>query len=105
MNITLADSNFATPRKKIDLLLGADIIISLYSDILLYGPRCGPMNIHTTFETQFGWVLTGKTSGHSANHLSVVHHHIAVASGDDLIRKFWETEENPKVQSLKNALL
>ena len=88
-NITLADPDFATPGK-IDLLLGADV--------LLNGRRCGPPNTLTAFETQFGWVLTGRTNAHSANHHTIAYHHTAVASGDDLIRKFWEIEESPKDQ-------
>ena len=90
-NITLADPDFATPGR-IDLLLGADI----YSDVLLHGRRCGPPNTPTAFETQFGWVLTGRTSARSANCLAIAANHSTVLSGDDLIRRFWETEESPK---------
>ena len=93
-NLTLADPDFATPGK-IDLLLGADI----YSDVLLHGRRCGPPNTPTAFETHFGWVLTGRTQSHShsASHTSTVaSHHTAVNSGDDILRMFWEIEENPK---------
>ena len=53
----------------------------------------------TTFETQFGWVLTGRTSTPSANHLTVASHYTAIVCGNDIIRKFWETEEGPKDQS------
>ena len=67
------------PNVLCNLLLGADIS----SDILLYDQRCGPVNTLTAFKTQFGWVLTGKTSAHSANYLSVAYHNITVASGDD----------------------
>ena len=97
-NITLADRDFATPGK-IDLLLGADV----YSDVLLNGRRCGPHNTPTAFETQFGWVLTGRASATSASNHVLASHHTAVVSGDDLIRKFWETEENPKHQSNLSA--
>ena len=97
-NITLADPDFATPGK-IDLLLGADI----YSDVLLNGRWCGPRSTPTTFETKFRWVLTGRTNANSASHHTVTSHHTAVVSGDDLIRKFWETEENSKHQSTLSA--
>ena len=96
-NITLADPDFATPGK-IDLLLGADV----YSDVLLNGRRCGPRDTPTAFETQFGWVLTGRTNASSANNHAVASHHTTIVSGDDLIRKFWETEENPKHQVESN---
>ena len=52
-----ADPNFAIPGK-IDLLLGADI----YTDVMLHGRRCGPPGTPTAFETQFGWVLMGRTN-------------------------------------------
>ena len=93
-NITLADPDFATPGK-IDLLLGADV----YSDVLLNGRRCGPHDTPSAFETKFGWVLMGRTSAKSSGHTAAASHHTAIVSGDDLIRKFWETEENPKHQS------
>ena len=50
----------------------------------------------TAFETQFGWVLTGRTNVQSANHITVASHHTAVLSGDDILCKFLETEESPK---------
>ena len=91
-NITLADPDFSMPGK-IDLLLGADV----YSDVLLHGRRCGQPNTPTASQTHFGWVLTGRTQSrsHSANY-TVTSHHTAVASGDDILRKFWEIEESPK---------
>ena len=83
-NLSLADPDFGIPGK-IDLLLGADV----YTDVLLHGRRCGPPGTPTAFETQFGWVLTGRTNMHSASHPSVI-------SGDDILRMFWEIEEGPK---------
>ena len=99
-NITLADPSFVTPGK-IDLLLGAGI----YSDVLLHCRRCGPPN---TFETQFGWVLTGRTNAHSANHLAVAYHYTAVVSGDDLIRSFGKQRKAQRINQTSlqlNALL
>ena len=92
-NLSLADPDFGTPGR-IDLLLGADI----YADVLLHGRRCGPPGTPTALETRFGWVLTGRTQAHShsASHPSVASHHTTVTSGDDILRTFWEIEENPK---------
>ena len=94
-DLSLADPDFGTPGR-IDLLLGADI----YANILLHGRRCGPPGTPTALETRFGWVLTGKTQAHShsASHTSVASHHATTASGDDILRMFWEIEENPKDQ-------
>ena len=92
-NITLADPDFAVPGK-IDLLLGADI----YSDLLLHGRRCGPANTPTAFETQFGWVLMGKTKSYSASasHSVTSNHTTVTPAGDDILQMFWEVEENPR---------
>ena len=92
-NLPLADPDFGTPGK-IDLLLGADI----YADVLLHGRRCGPPGTPTAFETRFGWVLTGKTQvrSYSTGYSSVASHHSTVTSSDDILRMFWEIEENPK---------
>ena len=71
-NLSLADPDFGIPGR-IDLLLGADI----YTDVLLHGQRCEPPGTPTALET-------------------VPSHHTAVTSSDDLLRMFWEIEENPK---------
>ena len=83
--LALADPDFASPGR-IDLLLGADI----YADVLLHGRRCGPQGTPTAFETQFGWVLAGRTtsSSHSSNQGTVATYHTSVASGDDILRMF-----------------
>ena len=93
-NLHLADPDFGRPGT-IDLLLGVD----LYADTLLQGRRSGPPGSPVALETKFGWVLAGRTSIHTPSHLNVTSHHVAVASGDELIRKFWEIEESPKDHS------
>lgn len=93
-DLSLADPDFGRPGT-IDILLGVDV----YADVLLQGRRCGPSGTPVAFETQFGWVLAGRTGSHVYSHLSVTSHHVSVTSGDDLLRKFWEIEENPKSQS------
>ena len=49
----------------------------------------------------------GRTNARSANHalshLTVASHHTAMVSGDDLVRKLWETEDNTKDQSILSA--
>ena len=58
----------------------------------------GPPNSPVAFETEFGWVLAGKTSL-SAPMDHVATHHVALSSGDDILRKFWEMEEPPRSDS------
>ena len=85
--IRLADPDFGTPGN-IDLLLGADV----FSDIVLHGRRSGPSGSPAAFETRFGWVLTVAVDCKRGQSL-VVSNHASVLSTDDLLRKFWETEE------------
>ncbi len=87
----LADPDFGRPGK-IDLLLGIDI----YADVLLHGRRNGAPGSPTAFETRFGWVLAGKTTTSSSLSRTAATHHITVASGDDILRQFWEIDETPR---------
>ena len=87
----LADPDFGHPGK-IDLLLGIDI----YADILLDGRQNGLPDSPTAFETNFGWVLVGRAGTSTSPPRTVASHHIAVASGDDILRRFREIEENPR---------
>ncbi len=50
----------------------------------------------TAFETKFGWFIAGSTSTSTSPLHSAASHHIAVDSGDDILRRFWEIEENPR---------
>ena len=47
------------------------------------------------FETVFEWVLTGTTNQLNSEP-SVISHHTLTTSCDDLLRRFWEVEENVK---------
>ncbi len=85
--ISLADPDFGSPGK-IDLLLGVDV----FGDVLRHGRRSGPLGSPTAFETRFGWVLAGAIDG-EIPHSRVVANHASVLSTDDLLRRFWETEE------------
>ena len=89
--LPLADPDYGIPGR-VDLLLGVDI----YSDVLLNGRWSGPPGTPTAFETQFGWVLAGRTNSITPTHVSIATHHVAVSSDDDILRKFWEVEEHPK---------
>ncbi len=80
--LRLADPEFGQPRK-FDLLLGIDA----YTDVLLQGRRNGPFGTPSAFETKFGWVLAGRTNSHTTSPPSVAAHHVAVESGDDVLRK------------------
>ena len=92
-DVKLADPDFGRPGK-IDILLGVEVFV----DVLLHGRRIGPPNSPVAFETEFGWVLAGKTSL-SAPMDHVATHHVALSSGDDILRKFWEMEEPPRSDS------
>ena len=75
--IPLADPDFCLSRR-IDILLGVDIFV----EVLCQGHRIGAPGSPSAFETEFGWVVA---SSHS-----IASHHVSVATGDDLLQKFWE---------------
>ena len=92
-DIPLADPDFGHPGR-IDILLGVDIFV----DVLLHGRRFGPPGSPVAFETEFGWVLAGHVDASTPTR-HIASHHASLATGDDLLRKFWEIEENPKGDS------
>ena len=63
-------------------------------DILRHGRRTGPTGSPVAIETDFGWVLCGGSTG-TATSFHVASLHVSTLSGDDILRKFWETEEPP----------
>ena len=85
--ISLADPDFGSPGM-VDVLLGVDI----FSDVLLHGRRFGPAGSPTAFETRLGWVLAGAVDCERPMS-QVVANHATVGLTDDLLRRFWETEE------------
>ena len=91
-DLPLADPGFGQPGR-IDLLLGVDVFV----DALLNGRRNGPPGSPTALETVFGWVLCGGTGplGHSLSNVGVTSFHTFVMSGDDILQRFWETEQAP----------
>ena len=87
--IDLADPGFGCPGK-IDMLLGIDVFI----DVMLHGRQSGPPGTPMAFETRFGWVLAGSTESCSLVS-QVATYHASCATGDDVLRRFWEVEDGP----------
>ena len=88
-DLQLADPGFGNPGR-IDVLLGVDVFVS----VLLHGRRKGQPGTPIAFETLFGWVLAGST-GICGPTDQVATHHILCVTGDDVLRKFWEIEDDP----------
>ena len=65
--------------------------------MLDHGRRIGAPGTPIAFETHLGWVLAGRAESLMCFTMShhVVVNHASLLSGDDLIRRFWETEERP----------
>ena len=87
-DLTLADPDFGRPGR-IDILLGVDV----FAEVVRQGRRAGRPGSPSAFETDFGWVLAGETNV-GLSHLTLTSHHTTVAAGEDLLRRFWEIEEN-----------
>ena len=94
---------------RIDIQLRVDIFI----ETLLHGRRSGPPSTPSTFETEFGWVLTGHLDTPTPKH-HVTSHRISLAMEDNLLRRFWEikgptsesslsAEEGSVMQHFKNC--
>ena len=87
--INLTDPGFGSPGK-IDILLGIDVFV----DVILHGRRSGLPGTPIAFETCFRWVLAGSTECCSLAP-QVATYHVLCATGDDVLRKFWEVEDGP----------
>ena len=92
-DIPLADPDFGRPGR-IDILLGVDVFV----DVLCQGRRIGAPGYPSAFETDFGWVLAGNVNSHNPTHV-VISYHTSLATGDEILRKFWEIEERPNDQT------
>ena len=90
-DIQLADPDFGSPGK-VDLLLGVDIFIT----VLLNGRRLHPAGSPTALETDFGWVLAGGVDASCSTANNMISNHVSVLTGDELLRKFWEIEDDPR---------
>ena len=92
--IDLADPGFGCPGR-IDMLLGVNVFV----DVILHGRRSGPSGTPIAFETCFGWVLAGSTEFCSlVPHVTT--HHVSCATGDEILRKFWEVEDGPLSETI-----
>lgn len=82
----LADPEFKTPNK-IDVLLGADV----YSRIIQEGILKSTTGTMIAQNTSFGWILSGGLNpvNDISNHIITMH----VVTKEDILRKFWEIEE------------
>ena len=76
-DLSLADLMFGQPGR-IGILLGVDV----FADVLCQGRRTGPTGSPVAFETDFGWVLSGRAEPKTVD---VPSHHSSV---DDTLRKF-----------------
>ena len=95
-DLSLADPAFGLPGH-IDLLLGADIFVS----VLRQGQRMGPPGAPVALETEVGWVLSGNTEpimeAEQVN-LYVTTFHSFTSSCDDILKRFCEIEESPSAK-------
>lgn len=66
----------------------------MFAGVMCQGQQCGVPGSPSAFETDFGWVLAGEANS-SAVPSELLAHHIIVDTGDDLLQKFWEVEEQP----------
>ena len=89
-DINLADSDFGRPSK-VNILLGIDIFV----DVLLHGRRCGAPGTLVALETLFGWLLAGFTDSLLPTVNIATCHASCSTTGDELIRRFGETEDGP----------
>lgn len=90
-DIPLADPHFGTPGR-IDILLRVDVFTSL----LLHGRRTGPRVLLLPLKQCL--VLTGSSSQSTPQSVTTSHHTL-IATGDDLLRQFWEIEESSRHES------
>ena len=93
-DVKLADPHFGQPGR-IDILLGVDVFAQTLRD----GRRTGPPGSPIAMETDFGWVLAGGIDTSATQEKLITSHHVCVESGDDLLRKFWEIEQQPLSES------
>ena len=61
-------------------------------EVIHHGQRCGPCGSPTALNTEFRWVLAGNAGQPSETEL-ITTHFISVSTRDDLLRRFWEVEE------------
>ncbi|XP_037302797.1 uncharacterized protein LOC119193470, partial [Manduca sexta] len=88
--LCLADPEFNIPNK-IDMLFGANV----YSHILKEGMKRSPNGNFIAQSTKLGWIISGTVNERSSedkensNVISVLH----TRAEEDILKKFWELEE------------
>lgn len=102
-SVELADPSFGSPSK-IELLLGAEI----YCQILLEGLITGSPGLPVAQNTKFGWILSGKVNN-EINHRdtsskNVASPHVIELNENETLRKFWELESQPSIDSVGKFL-
>ncbi|KAJ0169480.1 hypothetical protein K1T71_015067 [Dendrolimus kikuchii] len=86
--IKLADPTYMNPGK-IDVLLGAEV----YCDILLNGVMKHPQGHLLAQNTILGWIISGRVS-QEVTTPNVISLHVQTRV-DDLLKQFWEVENEP----------
>ncbi|XP_036344419.1 uncharacterized protein LOC118753653 [Rhagoletis pomonella] len=87
--LTLADPLYYQP-KKIDLILGADMV----AQILLPEMRIGAFDQPIAQKTHLGWILLGRIDSPPSSAITVRCHH-ANLELEALVQKFYENEQVP----------
>ena len=64
----------------------------VFTTVIHQGRQTGVAEFPSAFETDFGWVLAGSTEV-STSYLTIVSNHTLIVMEDELLRKFWEIEE------------
>jgi len=87
-DLPLADPQFDQPGK-IDLLIGNDAL----QDIIMPEFRRGAPSEPVAIKTIYGWAVMGRLPSTSTSATPSVNVAIPTPSSDDLLKRFWETEE------------
>ncbi|XP_063618245.1 uncharacterized protein LOC134791133 [Cydia splendana] len=90
--LTLADPTYNRPNK-IDVLFGGEVYCQILTDGVLKGPKGFPLLQCTTL----GWIISGPDGSTSTNDSVTVLH--TQVNEDDMLKRFWEMEAEPKVHS------
>ncbi|XP_037929010.1 uncharacterized protein LOC119674591 [Teleopsis dalmanni] len=88
--LQLADPWYAEP-KKIQLLIGSDVLPEVFKEGLIKGPDNSPM----VQNTLFGWILSGPLDVERTITNKIMLCSMACESSDQYLKRFWELEEIP----------
>lgn len=93
--LALADPSFHV-ESDVDILLGADVFLSLITGPPIMGPKGTP----AALPTKLGHLLSRRISAHSSQKSSVVCH--ALVDIDSSLKQFWELESVPRSSQLND---